>query len=279
MDGRGSKEEGEGMMPEARKNRRRVNITGVLPRPLGVLLLLVPLCAPSSVEAQSRDRTPRAVVTGRVLDQGNGDPIAGVDIGVEGVGPLAITDENGEFTISPFLAGSHVVWARRIGYEERSDSLAVTAGTLLHITMELSTEPIELDELVVVVRSRVLDRRGFYERERQGYGASFLNPEEIRRRNPAAVTDLLRNVPGLQVIYGGIYGAHVVVSQRVTFREGDIGCRPTIWVDGARSTMFSFDEMRVEEIEGVEVYTGATAPGKYSDICGTIAIWTKVPIR
>jgi hypothetical protein len=245
------------------------------------LFTLGALCFPASAEAQGRRvSSPRAVVTGVVLDRETGDPIAGVDIGVARVGPLAITNDDGEFRISPFLAGTRVLWARRIGYEERSDSLVVVAGTLLHVTMELSTSPIELDELVVVVRSPVLNRSGFYDRERQGYGGHFVKPQDIEHMNPAAVTDLFRGMPGIRVVYGGVYGAGVFVNQRVTFADDQMpGCRPTIWVDGARSTMFSFDEMRVEEIEGMEVYTGATAPGKYSDICGTVAIWTKVPIR
>jgi len=243
-------------------------------------LALILVVSPGRVEARMQNRSPQAVVTGRVVDEDSGEPLAGVDIGVRGVGPLAITDDDGEFSIDPFLAGAHVLWARRIGYAEREDSLVVAAGTLVEVTMELSTEPIELAELEVVVLSPVLHRSGFYVREAQGYRGHFLTLEEIRRRNPSRVSDLFRNMPGMRVVYGGIFGAGVFVNQRVTFEDTNMpGCRPTIWIDGARSTLDSFDEMRVEVIEGMEVYAGATAPGKFNDICGTVAIWTRVPIR
>jgi hypothetical protein len=43
--------------------------------------------------------------------------------------------------------------------------------------------------------------------------------------------------------------------------------------------MGSYDMMRAQEIEGIEVYTGGSAPGKFNDICGTVVIWTRVPIN
>lgn len=68
------------------------------------------------------------------------------------------------------------------------------------------------------------------------------------------------------------------MNQQVTFRDRG-GCEPTLWIDGTRSTMRSYDMMRVEEIEGIEVYTGGGAPGTFNDPCGTVVIWTRVPIR
>jgi hypothetical protein len=225
-------------------------------------------------------REANGVVSGRILDSASGQPLEGVELGLNRAKILALTDGDGRFRIDPVAPGSHVLWARRIGYRERSDSLLVPAGALLDVTMVLSTEAIELDELVVVVRSRLLERQGFYNRQRQGYGGVFMDRAEIERQSPRATTDLFRNVPGVRVVWGGIYGARVFVNQRVTFQDDGLpGCVPTLWLDGIRSTMGSYDMMRAEEIEGIEVYAGGSAPGKYNNVCGTIVIWTRVPIR
>jgi hypothetical protein len=229
---------------------------------LAAALLLLSALAAGALEAQQVRGGPEGVIVGRILDGPDGSPLEGVEVGLNSARILAVTDQNG------------------IGYAERADSVSVPDRVLLDITMALSTDPIELDELVVVVRSPVLEKHGFYARQTQGYDGIYLDRDEIQRRNPRAVTDLFRNMPSVRVVWGGIRGSRVFINQRVTFQDdGMPGCEPGLWLDGIRSTMTSYDMMRAEEIEGIEVYSGGAAPGKFSNICGTVAIWTRVPVR
>jgi len=242
-------------------------------------IVLMAAATPGWSGAQ-QGRPSGGVITGRVIDSADGRPLAGTEVSLDDASIRAITDENGTFRLTGVAGGAHVLRARRIGYRERSDSLRVPPGVLVDVTMALSTEAIELEELVVVLRSPTLARHGFYARQRQGYGGSFVDRLEIEKRNPDSVTDLFRNMPGLRVVWGGIYGSRVFINQRVTFRDdGMPGCEPDLWLDGIRSTMTTYDLMRVEEIEGIEVYSGSSAPGKFNSICGTVVIWTRVPIR
>jgi hypothetical protein len=247
---------------------------------LAAALLLLSALAAGALEAQQVRGGPEGVIVGRILDGPDGSPLEGVEVGLNSARILAVTDQNGRFRLDPVPEGDHVLWARRIGYAERADSVSVPDRVLLDITMTLSTDPIELDELVVVVRSPVLEKHGFYARQTQGYDGIYLDRDEIQRRNPRAVTDLFRNMPSVRVVWGGIRGSRVFINQRVTFQDdGMPGCEPGLWLDGIRSTMTSYDMMRAEEIEGIEVYSGGAAPGKFSNICGTVAIWTRVPVR
>ena len=166
----------------------------------------------------------------------------------------------------------------RLGFESRTDTIAIEAGTVVDLSVELSVEPIQLPPIVAVIRSLVLERAGFYQRQLQGFGGHFMDWQDIREERPSKVTDLFRAVPGIRVSYGGIYGSQVLVNQRVTFSDDEMGCVPTIWLDGIRSTMRSYDMMRVHEIEGLEIYAGG-GPGKFNDVCGSVLIWTRVPIN
>lgn len=243
--------------------------------------LVLALLLAAGIEGAQGQEGPRQLgsVTGRILDSSDGEAVPGVEVRL-GPDRLAVTDERGEFHFRGIAAGVHVLRAQHVAYRTRSDSLVVPDAALVEVTITLSSEPIQLAEMRVEVRSPVLARSGFYERQEQGYGGSFIDRREIERRDPASVTDLFRNVPGLRVIYGGIYGSRVFVNQRATFRDsGRPGCDPSLWLDGVRATMPSYDLMRVEEIEGVEVYTGGNAPDKFNDICGTVVIWTRVPVR
>lgn len=243
------------------------------------LAVTVGLAWPCAVSAQL-NRAPDGVVAGRVVDQADGEPLAGAEIGIGNSNVLAVSDGDGAFRIPGVPGGTHVLWVRHLGYGERSDSISLPPRALLDVTIALGTEAIELDELVVVVRSPVLARRGFYARQAQGYGGHFLDRADVERRKPSSVTDLFKDVRGLRVVYGGIYGGRIFVNQRATFADdGRPGCEPQLWLDGIRSTMNSYDLMRAEEIEGVEIYAGGRAPGKFIDICGTIVIWTRVPIN
>jgi hypothetical protein len=219
----------------------------------------------------------RGALSGRVLST-DGEALEGADVWLEGTDFVALTDEHGEFRLNEVPAGLHLLRIARLGYAERSDSVTVTDGDLTVLSVRLSTEPIELEPITASVRSLVLERAGFYGRQEQGFGGRFVDRITIERRNPGAVTDLFRNMPGVHIRYGGIYGSQVVVNQTVNFRDGQHGCLPAIWLDGIRSTLRSFDMMRVEEIEGIEVYAGG-GPGKFNDVCGTVLVWTKVRVR
>jgi hypothetical protein len=197
----------------------------------GVLLFFL-LMVPGGLDAQERRQEIRSAIRGHVVDEQDGKPISGVVMSLEGTELLVVTNDRGNFRMEPVPPGSHVLVAAHVAYAVRTDSLEVPKGALLDLTVTLSTEAIELEELVVVVRSPVLERRGFYARQRQGYGGTFMDRSEIEDRNPESVTGLFRNMPGLRVVYGGIYGSRVFMNQRVRLMDADLpGCEPQLWLD------------------------------------------------
>ncbi|MDH3225287.1 MAG: TonB-dependent receptor [Gemmatimonadota bacterium] len=227
------------------------------------------------LEAQERLRAPGGTIVGRVLVDGTNEGLADVEVRVLGTSFGAVTDGRGVFRIDPTPAGVFQLRFTRLGYAVRTDSVEVEVGAVVSVTAAMSGEPVEVAPLHVTVRSAVLDRSGFYDRRSQGVQGYFLERQDIEDRQPDSVTDLFRRMNGIRVIHGGLYGSQVLVNQRVTFRDSAAGCEPAIWLDGIRSTMRTPDVMRVEELEGIEVYTGASAPGKFNDLCGVIVIWTR----
>ncbi|NNF27059.1 MAG: carboxypeptidase-like regulatory domain-containing protein [Gemmatimonadetes bacterium] len=225
--------------------------------------------------AQERPVALGGALTGRVVDAVTTEGIAGVEVSILDTALGALTDSHGGFRIDPINPGTLRVRFSRIGYGERTDTIEVPVGQVLAVTASLAEEPVELAPLTIAVRSAVLDRAGFYERRSQGMRGHFLERGDIEDRRPDAVTDLFRRMNGIRVIHGGIYGSQVLVNQRVTFKDSSAGCEPSIWLDGIRSTMPTPDDIKVEELEGIEVYTGASAPGRFNDICGVVVLWTR----
>lgn len=236
-----------------------------------VFLLLAVLAAPSAATAQAGG----AAVWGRVVDADGGRGLGQVEIILQGTGAPALTNDRGQFRIHRVPPGVYVLRARRLGYQVRVDTLDVPEGVSVEVVVELSVEPIELEGLEVVTRSLLLETRGFYERKSQGFRGVFLDRPTIEDRDPLYVADLFRNIPGVEVVDG----ARLIMSQSVNLMGGGRGCEPALWLDGVRSGMRNYDFIRPDHLEGVEVYTGGGAPGKYNDLCGTVVIWTRVPMR
>jgi hypothetical protein len=140
----------------------------------------------------------------------------------------------------------------------------------------LQPAPYRLDDVTVIgARSETkLERTGFEERAARGFG-HFIREEEIARRRPHRLPDLLSVVPGLTVI-----GAKVYVTRGTRFSGP---CAPTVWLDGQvvsdGSDQMIFLELVPEDVLGIEVYRGpAAVPVEYagaSAACGVILMWTK----
>ena len=235
-------------------------------------LLAAPLASSPLTAQQPPDR---AALQGTVVDTDGGKGVRGAEVTLDGTGLRAFTDDKGRFHFETLRPGRYLLHVYRIGYETRTDSLVVPDGISMDVNLEISVAPIELPGIEVVTRSLLLETRGFYDRRRQGFRGFFMDRPAIEKQDPLYVTDLFRSVPGVEVVNG----SYLRMSQSVTLLGGGLGCEPSMWLDGIRSNIRNYDYIRPDHIEGLEVYTGGGAPGKYNDLCGTVVIWTRVPMR
>ncbi|GIT51185.1 MAG: hypothetical protein Ct9H300mP15_13980 [Gemmatimonadota bacterium] len=90
---------------------------------------------------------------------------------------------------------------------------------MIDVTVRLSTEPVELEELVVEVRSRLLDKEVSMSVNARDMGGIHRR-ETIEDRNPNVITDLFRTMSGLGVCLWWLFGPKVFVNQNITFSDG-----------------------------------------------------------
>jgi hypothetical protein len=132
--------------------------------------------------------------------------------------------------------------------------------------------PAELDKVIVLARVAASGGRlkEFYERKRRGGWGRFIEREEIERRHPLWMSDMLRMVPGVRVSPGR--GAGNVVRMRG-------GCSPTLWLDGMPLRGTQIDEVVFPaDVAGVEVYHSTGMPVQFMSHggCGAIVVWTRI---
>jgi hypothetical protein len=241
---------------------------------LAPALALAAVCLrPSPAFPQSVDSV--SVVRGRVVEHESGNPLAGAAVslaagpgGTGGIG-TRVTNSDGAFLFRDVPPGTYRVIVTLLGYRDLRDTLQVQGEAALNLRLPMSISPIVLEPLVVVSERRPLGPlRDFEERRRTRIG-TFLDREDIEERNPMLFSDLFRMVPGARVVPSG------ALDQTILLRGG---CRPTLWVDGARlMTSEGADHLlQTMDLEAVEVYHSSTVPVEFgSSSCGVIVVWTK----
>jgi len=210
------------------------------------------------------------------------------------------SDSLGRFLVVAPQPGSYRLRAVRLGYATfTTDAFWVEAGQEMEAELRLAVLPVDVAPLSVAVEARSLhlDAVGFYHRMERGFG-HFVTADQIQARSPERVSDIMRGMPGVNVVRapGGDFEV-VVRDGRTKLLRGRGACLPSVSIDGlvirvggkpqrgldglVDPTMVGSWTRLVHpaEIEGVEVYTGAAGlpvqVGGYISPCGAILIWTK----
>jgi outer membrane receptor for ferrienterochelin and colicin len=202
------------------------------------------------------------------------------------------SDRSGTFEFEVRNVRAVRLRAERLGYKTNTTPILHFDGrSFFQVEVRLDPEAILLAPLEVIAWSEVAENvllEGFRERAQRGFG-TYITREQIVARNPNLVTDLLRGVPGVQVMGSGSGIRPVVRMGRASSRS----CATQIYVDGflINRRMLAPDgslppsDFRIDDfvapmvVEGIEVYQGLSGlPAQFLNPdadCGVIAIWTR----
>jgi hypothetical protein len=190
----------------------------------------------------------------------------------------AHTDSTGRFVLTPRRTGAFTLRVTHLAYATiESAALEINPGEAVSIELRMATRAIPLEPLVVTSRGDPR-LRGFHERMRRPGFGRFVTREDIELRPGLRATELLRGMPGVQLTPVNVGSGNII-----TMRGGATGrCMPTIYIDGALAHQFpeaTIDAFLMSGmLEGIEVYTGVTAPASLyprSGGCGVVAFWTR----
>ncbi|MBW3570381.1 MAG: carboxypeptidase regulatory-like domain-containing protein [Gemmatimonadetes bacterium] len=251
-----------------------------------------PIALDTAVSAAPRRRG----IAGRVVDDETGLPVAGATVTLISSRELragrAVTDSAGRFHLRVPQPDAFQLRAERVGYRRASsDAITVMPDDTVQVELRLSTGAVLLAPLTVVAASRQVVRdhqlAGFeWRRGRQPFGR-FMGPDEIRRINPFYASDVLQQMPMVQVRSSGAsqFDRMVTLPARGRGMGPAPRCVPSLYLDGRPVRLFQGmtidDLVSGSSVAAVEVYTSpGGAPGEFpphhNPFCGVIVIWTKV---
>lgn len=241
---------------------------------VGVISLVVTSVAARLAVAQGVARPATGLVDGRVSDTAL-VALTDAEVSILGTGARVVTGANGRFQIRDLPSGQYLIIVRRIGYRAASAVLEVRAGDTLRVAYTIAPAAPVLPGMVIEETSVSARQVEFLARRKHEQG-TFITADDIRRRNPVSVADILRTVVSVSV-----NGEHLAMSRRgaTTLRTG--ACPMKIIVDDVELPTPADLELLPppDALAGVEVYAGpARIPLQFKSwdsTCGVILFWTK----
>ena len=191
------------------------------------------------------------------------------------------TGDSGSFTLTDIPAGKTRFTVRRIGYVPVDFDLILKPGTVKPVVVHLLPAAPALTTVDVEARGTVdtdpyreerFRQTGFFDRKAHLTGY-FIAPDEVERRKPMYVSDLLYGVPGVMLVGR----AHTPSARYVSSSEH---CRLQIYLDG-HPAPDGDDFVPGSDIKAVEVYSSLLhaadkfLPSPRKGYCGSIVVWTK----
>lgn len=223
---------------------------------------------------------PTASVSGIVVDSA-GVPVPGAHVTISGSNASAITGDAGRFELPAQTAGEHILAVRRLGFRAESRPVVVSANTAAEVRWVLAAVPVHLAEVVTFGSASEFElSSGFGERRRRGPGV-FFDRNDIERRKPHLLTDLLRSVSGFRVERRLTRWGYQTTALMERASSGSVGCPIDYYVNGHEYTPTSMgidSDVPASQIEAIEVYKPSQTPPQFLGMhsrCGAVVIWTR----
>ncbi|MBL0169608.1 MAG: carboxypeptidase regulatory-like domain-containing protein [Gemmatimonadaceae bacterium] len=248
-----------------------------------------------------RGRPAVATFSGVVVADSSQRPLADAEVSIPALSLSTRSNARGEFRLNDVPAGTHEIFARRVGYGAMTAQVTFAAND--EEERRLVLRPLTVLDSVEVLATRA-DRAllEFEENRKLGLG-HFITREELDKHRNQKMGDLLSMVPGTGVARGRTSGAWIlskrfvvplsaasgqgsgsIYSPDATERMLGIvaGCYAQVWLDnrlmnaGQPTEPFDVNSIAPDQIEGVEWYAGAAqTPSRYSKLgsnCGVLVI-------
>jgi len=169
-----------------------------------VLLLLVLLFSISFGSHMVFSQDKNGVITGKVLDVSTGEALVGAVVKLDSTKLGAVCDLEGAFKIAKVPAGTYTIVATLVGFADtRIDSIVVKSGEVTTCSITLSTEAVQVDEVVVKAKAiRETEAAVLKERRESTAVTDAVSAETISKAGGSDAVEAIKQVTGTTVVDG-----------------------------------------------------------------------------
>jgi hypothetical protein len=261
----------------------------------GALALVLAAVAATPAVAQKN------VIVGRVVANETGSPLRAVAVRVGGTPFRTLTDEAGRFAFIQLGPGTYRLTFEMLGYGPRSETVRLSGEESAQLEVRLGVAPVNLPAIDVTVNvgniTAWLASRGFAKRGLEGNALLHTDYDGLRMTHHRNLEALLRNVPGVRIRYFVDRDQQLFLEPDP--RTGEGSCRVSVYLNGSnvefgqstwtgtaeamkrtdpfdratRPMRFS-DLVRLDAIDGLELYGPGENPVAPDSTCGSLLIWS-----
>ncbi len=233
----------------------------------------------------------RVHVTGTVTDTAH-HPVPYVNVLVSGT-RRTVAGDAGQFRLE-LAPGRVALEFRRLGYRPEQMTFELGGDTAVTISLIPVAQKLQAQE-VTGPRSFALELHGFYQRmadREKGINAGhFITAEDIERRNPRRLTQMIEDIPSVRILPVGPKSGDMCPRGYCLAPAGSNHCPMTVYLDGQRLNRLTsaspsadyvtdLDDFIIpSHVAGMEVYAHpGEVPPQYqllNGMCGVILVWTK----
>ena len=220
------------------------------------------------------------IVLGHVLSPA-GKPVSGARVEIPMSAVSATTRDDGSFRLVGVQSGTQMLVARSLSFGTAAEPINVTAREPVDVSITLFDKVNVLDPVLVTARRDLaLEKSGFSARKRAGAGY-FFTREDIDKRQPNNITDMLKNLPIVNVSSrrGG-----TVITRRggITSMYSAVPSCTNVFIDDFQWQNMGPGDLDMfvnpDDVIGIEVYRGEDVPARFRRFgqgCVALVLWTQ----
>lgn len=125
----------------------------------------------------------QGIIEGKILDENNGQALAGAHVILTGITNGSIAGNNGNFTLKNVTAGDHVLEISFVGYERNYVPVKVVDKGVALMEVRMRPGGVQLADVTVTASNEA--------------SLNTFSPLDIKLRPTNSSQDILRMVPGL----------------------------------------------------------------------------------
>ncbi|WP_233992780.1 TonB-dependent receptor [Salinibacter altiplanensis] len=236
-----------------------------------VVLIVLLGSGPDVVVAQ--DAASAGAVAGVVVEKGQGEPLPGANVTVEGTSTGTSTDLEGRYRLDGLAPGTYALVVSFVGFQQTTvTGVEVTAGQTTSLDVALAAETEQLDEVVVSAEAARDSEAGLLKERAEAAALSdAVSAEMIGRAGAGTVAGAMSMVTGASVTEGKYVNVRGLQGRYVSTKLNG-STLPSTDPDGNSVALDLFPSSLIDNVVTRKTFT-PDRPGSFTG--GSIDITTK----